>query len=62
MRLAELAVLVDRLVAVMQADYVRVWLGKSIDALDGPTPVEAIAVGRVQDVSRVIAAIEVAGA
>ena len=60
--MAELAVLVDRLIAVMQADYVRVWLGKSIDALDGRTPVEAIAVGRVQDVSRVIAAIEVAGA
>jgi hypothetical protein len=39
-----------------------VWLGESIDALDGRTPVEAIAGGRVQDVSRVIAAIEVAGA
>jgi hypothetical protein len=30
--------------------------------LDGRTPVEAIAAGRVEDVSRVIAAIEVAGA
>ena len=33
-----------------------------IDALEGRTPVEMIVAGRVQDVSRAIAAIEVAGA
>jgi hypothetical protein len=60
--LAEIAALIDRLVTVMRADYVKVWLGNPIDALEGRTPVEMIVAGRVQDVSRAIAAIEVAGA
>jgi hypothetical protein len=61
-RLTELSAVVERLVLVMKADYVPVWLVKPIAALDDEKPVIAIAEGRYREVSKLIAGLESPGA
>ena len=57
-RLFELSSLVERLVLVIRADYVPVWLRKPNAMLDDDKPLDLIAAGDYRKVSRVIAAIE----
>jgi len=57
-RLFELSSLVERLVRVMQPEYVPVWLRKPNVLLDDDKPLDAIASGGYRKVSRVIAALE----
>lgn len=57
-RIVELASIVDRLALIIHADYIAVWLIKPTPALDDRAPVEAIAAGDYQQVSRLVAAVE----
>jgi transcriptional regulator with XRE-family HTH domain len=57
-RLAELSSLVERLVHLMRADYVPVWLRKPNPLLDDDKPLDVIAVGGYRRVSRVLAGLE----
>jgi hypothetical protein len=57
-RLFELSSMVERLVTVMQPEYVPVWLRKPNRLLDDDKPLDVIASGDYRKVSRVIAALE----
>ena len=61
-RLAELASVVERLVVLMQASYVPVWMRKPIPLLDDEKPLDLIAAGEYRRVSRVVAGLEASGA
>lgn len=61
-RLIELSSIVERLVRVMQATYVPIWLRKPIPLLDDDKPLDVIATGDYRRVSRVIAGLEASGA
>jgi len=60
--LAELSSIVERLVRVMQATYVPVWMRKPIPLLDDDKPLDVIAAGDYRRVSRVLAGLEASGA
>lgn len=57
-RLAELSSIVERLVRVIQAEYVPVWLRKPNAMLDDEKPIDLVATADYRKVSRVIAALE----
>src|SRR3954454_7173747 len=57
-RLAELSAIVERLVLVMEASYVPVWMRKPIALLEDDKPLDVIAGGEYRRVSRVVAALE----
>lgn len=61
-RLAELSSIVERLVQVMQATYVPVWMRKPIPLLDDDKPLDVVAAGEYRRVSRVVAGLESSGA
>jgi uncharacterized protein (DUF2384 family) len=61
-RLAELSSLVERLVQVMQPEYVPVWMRKPVPLLDDDKPLDVIATGEYRRLSRVIAGLEATGA
>jgi uncharacterized protein (DUF2384 family) len=61
-RLAELSAIVERLVRVMQATYVPVWMRKPVPLLDDDKPLDVIAAGDYRRVSRVVAGLESPGA
>jgi uncharacterized protein (DUF2384 family) len=61
-RLAELSSIVERLVRVMDATYVPVWMRKPIPLLDDDKPLDVIAGGDYRRVSRVVAGLESPGA
>jgi len=61
-RLAELSSIVERLVQVMQATYVPVWMRKPIPLLDDDKALDVIAKGDYRRVSRVVAGLEASGA
>jgi len=61
-RIAELAEIVDRLVRVMDPDYIPVWLSKPIQALDDEKPLDLIATGQARRVAQVISGLESPGA
>lgn len=61
-RLAELSSIVERLVLVMDAPYIPVWMRKPIALLDDDKPLDVIAVGEYRRVSRVVAGLEASGA
>jgi transcriptional regulator with XRE-family HTH domain len=61
-RLTELAALVDRLLLVMRADYIVVWMRRPIALLDDDKPLDVIGRGDYRSVSRVIAGLESPGA
>jgi transcriptional regulator with XRE-family HTH domain len=60
-RLAELSSIVERLVQVMQATYVPVWMRKPIPLLDDDKALDVIAAGDYRRVSRVVAGLEASG-
>jgi hypothetical protein len=57
-RLVELSALVERLIRVMDPDYVPVWMRKPNPALDDRKPLDVIRDGGYREVSRVVAALE----
>jgi transcriptional regulator with XRE-family HTH domain len=57
-RLIELSSIVERLVKVMEPEYVPVWLRKPNALLEDDKPLDAIASGDYRKVSRVIAGLE----
>lgn len=57
-RLAELSALVERLVRVMNPDYVPVWLNKPLDTLGDDKPLDQIAAGRYREVAKLISQLE----
>lgn len=61
-RLVELSSIVERLVQLMEPDYVPVWMRKPIPLLDDDKPLDVIAAGDYRRVSRVIASLEAPGA
>jgi hypothetical protein len=57
-RVAELSALVERLLRVMEPEYVPVWLNKPIPALADEKPLELIARGEHRRVAEVVSALE----
>jgi hypothetical protein len=57
-RLVELSALVERLSTVLEPDYVPVWLNRPLTALGHRKPIEVIAAGGYEDVSRIVAGLE----
>lgn len=57
-RLIELTAMVERLAAVMRAEYIPIWLRKPIPLLDDDKPLDVIAAGDYRRVSAVIAGLE----
>lgn len=58
---ADVAELVVRLTGVMQREYVMEWLRSDIPALDGRSPLDLIADGELDRVSRLISGLESPG-
>jgi uncharacterized protein (DUF2384 family) len=61
-RVAELSALVNRLLRVMDPEYIPVWLTKPIEALDDEKPLDLIARGDYRRVSAVLRNLEHPGA
>lgn len=57
-RLVELSAIVERLAAVLGPERVPVWLNKPIPGLDHRKPLDVLAVGGYEQVSRVVAEFE----
>jgi transcriptional regulator with XRE-family HTH domain len=57
-RLVELSAIIDRLSALLDADYVPVWLNKPLTTLDHRKPIDVLAAGGYEQLSRLIAALE----
>jgi transcriptional regulator with XRE-family HTH domain len=57
-RLAELSAVVERLVRVIDAEYIPVWLRKPVVALDDEKPLDMLARGEYRRLSRVISELE----
>jgi transcriptional regulator with XRE-family HTH domain len=58
LRLIDLVVVVERATAVMDPDYVPVWLNKRVQALDDDRPLERIAQGDTRAVLGVLSRLE----
>jgi transcriptional regulator with XRE-family HTH domain len=57
-RLVELSAIIDRLAAVLEADYVPVWLNRPLTALGHRKPIDVLAGGGYEELSRLVAALE----
>lgn len=57
-RLIDLAAVVDRAIAVMDPDYVPIWLNRPVRSLGDKRPIDAIASGNTRAVLRVLARLE----
>ncbi len=57
-RVAELSSIVERLMSVMDPDYIQVWLIKPVPALDFRKPIDVIREGGYLEVSRIVSAME----
>ncbi|MGH9092615.1 MAG: hypothetical protein ACRDZR_14755 [Acidimicrobiales bacterium] len=57
-RALELTSLVERLIAVMDASYIPIWLIKPIERLDDQRPVDVIRSGHYRRVSRLVSSLE----
>lgn len=57
-RVAVLVEMVDRLMRVMDHDYIPVWLNRPIQALDDRRPLELLASGRVRRLAQLISSLE----
>jgi transcriptional regulator with XRE-family HTH domain len=61
-RVAELSALVSRLMRLVDADYIPVWMTKPIEALDDEKPIDVLARGEYRRVAAVVRALEHPGA
>jgi hypothetical protein len=57
-RIAELSSITERLLRVMDPEYIPVWINKPIPALDDRKPLELIARGQYRRVAQVVSALE----
>ncbi|MGA2452745.1 MAG: hypothetical protein ABSG93_04435 [Solirubrobacteraceae bacterium] len=57
-RLVELSAIIDRLSVLLDADHVPVWLNRPLAALDHCKPIDVLAAGGYEELSRLIAALE----
>ncbi len=57
-RLIDLAAVVERAAAVMDARYIAIWLNKPVQTLNDERPIERIASGDTRSVLRVLARLE----
>ena len=57
-RLVELSAIVDRLAAVLETDYVPVWLNRPLVALGHRKPIDVLAGSGYEELSRLIAVLE----
>jgi hypothetical protein len=57
-RIAELSSISERLLRVMDPEYIPVWINKPIPALDDRKPLELIARGQYRRVAQVVSALE----
>ena len=57
-RLVELSAIIDRLAVLLDAEYVPVWLIRPLAALDHRKPIDVLAAGGYEELSRLIAALE----
>lgn len=57
-RLAELSAIVERLLRVMEAEYIPLWMNKPVEALDDEKPLELVARGEYRRVARLVSALE----
>jgi transcriptional regulator with XRE-family HTH domain len=61
-RVAELSALVSRLLRVVDAEYIPVWMTKPIEALDDEKPIDVLARGDYRRVAAVVRGLEHPGA
>lgn len=61
-RIAELSSISQRLLRVMVAEYIPVWLNKSVPALGDRKPLDLIAEGKFLQVAQVVSGLEEPGA
>jgi transcriptional regulator with XRE-family HTH domain len=57
-RLVELSALIERLAAVLEVEYVPVWLNRPLAALGHRKPIDVLAAGGYEELSRLIAGLE----
>lgn len=57
-RVAELSSIIERLLQVMDAEYIPVWMNKPVPALDDDKPLDLIARGEYRKVARIVSALE----
>lgn len=57
-RVAELSSIIERLLRVMDPEYIPVWINKPIPALDDRKPLELIARGQYRRVAQLVSALE----
>jgi hypothetical protein len=57
-RIAELSSITERLLRVMDPEYIPVWINKPVPALDDRKPLELIARGQYRRVAQVVSALE----
>jgi uncharacterized protein (DUF2384 family) len=54
----EHSAIIDRLATVLEAEYIPVWLNRPLVALDHRKPIDVLADGGYEEISRLIAALE----
>jgi uncharacterized protein (DUF2384 family) len=57
-RLVELSAITERLAAVLEDEYIPVWLNRPIAALDHRKPIDVLAGGGYDELSRIVAGLE----
>jgi uncharacterized protein (DUF2384 family) len=57
-RIVELSSISERLLRVMDAEYIPVWMNKPVPALDDRKPIELISGGEYLRVARIVSALE----
>lgn len=57
-RLVELSAIIDRLAGVLEVDYVPVWLNRPLTALGHRKPIDVLAGGGYEELSRIVAVLE----
>lgn len=57
-RVAELSAIIERLLQVMDAEYLPVWMNKPVPALDYQKPLDLIARGKYRQVAEIVSALE----
>jgi transcriptional regulator with XRE-family HTH domain len=57
-RLVELSAITERLAAVLEHEYIPVWLNRPLAALDHRKPIDVLAAGGYDEISRIVAGLE----
>jgi uncharacterized protein (DUF2384 family) len=57
-RLVEFSAIIERLAAVLEHEYIPVWLNRPRAALDHRKPIDVLAAGGYDEISRIVAGLE----